>query len=83
MGQAAGGIERADQRRDLFRAHLGTRAGYGYGLLAMAFDRAEQPDNARKEWYNATLLLGAKELIARFRELEPIARKYAAAENPV
>jgi hypothetical protein len=83
MGQTTDGIERADERRQLFRAHLGTRAAYGYGLLATVFDRAEQPEQARRDWLSATLLVRPGELVERFGELESVARKYPATEWPL
>jgi tetratricopeptide (TPR) repeat protein len=80
MGQAQAGIERADQRRQLFRQYLGTRAAYGYGLLAAAFDRVNRPDQARAFWQDATLLLKPAMLLERFDELKGVAAKYPAAE---
>lgn len=80
MGQAAGGIDEAEPRRELFRLYLSTRAGFGYGLLAAAFDRANQPEKARGYWHDATLLIRPKELLERFGELAPVAAKYPAAE---
>lgn len=80
LGQAQDNLALADRRRRLFRDHLGTRAGYGYGLLAAAYDRADQPDAARRLWHDATLLIRPGELLQRFRELEPLAGKYPEAE---
>jgi hypothetical protein len=80
MGQAADNIERAEQRRELFRKHLSTRAGYGYGLLAMAFDLANRPDEAQRYWQDATLLIRPAELLERFAELKIVAAKYRATE---
>jgi len=80
MGQAQAGIERADQRRELFRQYMGTRAAYGYGLLAAAFDRVNRPDQARAFWQDATLLLKPAMLLERFDELKGVAEKYPAAE---
>lgn len=81
MGQAADGIDRAEYRRGLFRKHLSTRAGFGYGLLALAYDRADRPDLARSCWEDATLLIPAGTLVQRFAELAPIAARYPAAER--
>ena len=59
-------------------------AAYGYGLLAAAFDRANQPDAAGRYWHDATLLVSPAELLRRFRELEPVAARYPrAAEVPL
>jgi tetratricopeptide (TPR) repeat protein len=82
MGQAADTIDKADHRRGLFREHLGTRAAYGYALLAAAYDRAGRPEIARQFWQDATLLIPAKTLMERFRELAPLATRYPATEHP-
>lgn len=83
MGQAAEHVHRAEDRRRLFRDYLGTRAGYGYGLLAAAFDRADNDERARQSWHDATILVKPEELIDRFSELDPISRKYPHAERPL
>lgn len=81
MGQGADGLVKADYRRALFREHLGTRAGYGYGLLAAAYDQANLPSPAQKCWADATLLVRADALVDRFGELAPVAARYAAVEH--
>jgi tetratricopeptide (TPR) repeat protein len=81
MGQSAQAIEQAEYRRGLFRQHLSTRAGYGYALLAAAFDQGGRPETARDYWQDATLLIRPEELLERFAELKPIAARYAAAER--
>jgi len=81
MGQAADGLDKADYRRGLFREHLGTRAAYGYGLLASAYDHANQPSQAQKYWEDATLLIRANTLVERFRELAPVAARYVPVEH--
>ena len=83
MGQTADSMVQADERRKLFRDHLGTRAAYGYGLLAAAFDRAEQPERAGQDWRSATLLIRPGELVERFGELESVAQKYPSTEWPL
>jgi len=80
MGHAAEGINRADERRKLFRDNLSTRAGYGYGLLALAFDQANQPEKAGQYWRDATLLVRPDELVERFDVLSAMAAKYPAKE---
>ena len=82
MGHAADRLDRADERRKLFRRYLGTRAGYGYALLALAFDRAGQPERAAKSWLDATMLEPLPELLCRFSELQTIAGKYPATVVP-
>jgi len=81
MGQGGSGLDKAEHRRDLFRRYLSTRAGYGYGLLAAAYDHAQRGDMARKYWTDATLLISEKTLVERFHELEPMAARYPAVEH--
>jgi tetratricopeptide (TPR) repeat protein len=83
MGHAESGVPKAAQRRRLFRDHLSTRAGYGYGLLAAAHDRAGDDEAARACWHDATLLVPQALLVARYRELAPVSAKYPAVENPL
>jgi tetratricopeptide (TPR) repeat protein len=81
MGQAAEGLEKSAERRKLFRAHMGTRAGYGYALLASAYDLAGRREEAQTEWRNATLLVRPADLIDRFPELKSMTARYPAAEH--
>ena len=83
MGHTHESITRAEERVTLFRTHLSTRAGFGYALLAAAFELADQPAVARRYWHDATLLVPVKELVKRFGELEPIADRYPAVEYPL
>ena len=80
MGQAADALEKAEERTKLFRDYLSTRAGYGYALLAAAFDRAGRTDSAGKYWHDATILVSPGELLERFGELKTVADKYPSAE---
>jgi hypothetical protein len=82
MGHAADRLDRAEERRALFRRHLGTRAAYGYALLALLFDQTGDAGRARRAWHDATLLLPAAELVQRFEQLQRVAAKYAAAVAP-
>lgn len=83
MGQVEHAVDRADERRDLFRRCLGTRAGYGYALLAAAFDRSGSSERAAGLWQDATLLLSPADLVGRFAELGPVAQRYPATEWPL
>jgi len=83
MGQVQDAVENVEERRALFRRRLGTRAGYGYALLAAALDRAGQAERAAELWRDATLLIRPTELLDRFGELASVARKYPATEWPV
>lgn len=80
MGHAAEFLDRADRRRELFRTHLGTKAAYGYALLAAAYDRANLIEQARAYWHDATLLVKPADLISRFGELKSVAARHPAAE---
>jgi hypothetical protein len=83
MGQVDTAVSRADERRELFRAHLGTRAGYGYALLAAAFDRAGDPARAADFWRDATTLVRPEECVDRFEDTRDVSRKYPATEWPL
>lgn len=83
MGQAAEALPQAERRRALFREYLSTRAGYGYGLLAAAYDRARQTEAAQRCWHDATLLIPVEELTSRFGELKDVATRYPSAEVPL
>lgn len=80
MGHAADALDRADDRRNLFRKYLGTIAGFGYALLAAAYDRAGNAETAARFWHDATLLVRPAELTRRYRELEPLTTRYKTAE---
>jgi hypothetical protein len=82
MGHAADRLDRAEERRELFRRHLGTRAAYGYALLAAAFDITSHTQQARQYWHDATLLLSSEDLVRRFSELKRVAAKHPAATVP-
>lgn len=83
MGHADESVRRADERRTLFRTHLGTRAGWGYALLAAAFDRINQPESAARYWHDATLLMSPADLLRLCPELKTVAGRYSAAESPL
>lgn len=82
MGHADDSVRRADERKELFRTHLGTRAGYGYALMAAAFDRMQQSEPALRFWHDATLLIPPQELLKRFPEMKSVADRYPAVEYP-
>lgn len=82
MGQSRDHLERAEERRRLFRQYLSTRAAYGYALLAAAFDRADRAQEAARFWHDATLLVRPAELVRRFQDVEPVAARYPHAEVP-
>lgn len=82
LGQSADYVDRAGERRGLFRRWLSTRAAYGYALLAAAFDRARRPEEAGRCWHDATMLMSAAHLGRWYHGLEDLAVKYPAAEIP-
>jgi hypothetical protein len=82
MGHATERLDRAEERRELFRRHLGTRAAYGYALLAVAFDIAGDAGKAARCWHDATMLRPETELARRFGELKRVLGKYPAAVVP-
>lgn len=82
MGHAIEGLDRAEQRRELFRRHLGTRAGYGYALLAAAYDAGGQANEAARLWHQATMLVPPAELSRRFSEVKRLMAKYPPAMVP-
>lgn len=82
MGHAHETLDQAARRRALFRRNLSTRAGFGYALLAAAFDRASKSELATQYWHDATLLVHPDQLTDRFELLKPLAAKYPAAVRP-
>jgi len=59
-------------------APIGTEAAYGYGMLALASHRTQQPDQAQRWWHDATMLLPAEHLIDAMPEFAPLAALDAA-----
>lgn len=82
MGHATERADRADERRMLFRRHLGTRAGYGYALLALVLDQNGDRRRAGSLWHDATMLVPPAELVRRFAQLQTVATRYPAAVFP-
>lgn len=82
MGHYDDAISDIDRRRALFRRHLSTRAGYGYGLFAAAFHARGQTADAAAQWCDATLMLPPETLVERYELLRPIAQRYVASERP-
>ena len=82
MGQTDRIIEAAPQRRELFRTHLSTRAGYGYALCAVGFARAGDTEQARRTWRDATMLVQPDRLAREYDEVKPIAAELVPAPQP-
>lgn len=83
MGQNEDAVAEISQRRDLFRRHLSTRAGYAYGLLAAALHRLGRKDEAQRFWHDATLLVPPGKLTDRFDILTDIAPHYQSSHSPL
>ncbi len=83
MGHGDEAVLRVDQRKELFRCHLSTRAAYGYALFAAAFDRVRRPEAAGRWWHDATLLMTVPELLRWCPELKTVAGRYPAVESPL
>jgi len=83
MGQSESACQSETTRRDLFRQHLSTRAAYGYGLLAAAWDLRGNAERAAACWRDATPLMTTAKLTDRFKLLQPIADRYPAVESPL
>jgi len=83
MGQNEDAVDKISERRDLFRRHLSTRAGYAYGLLAAALHRLGRKDEAQRYWHDATLLVPPAKLTDRFELLTDVAPHYQASQSPL
>lgn len=82
MGHYDDAIAEFERRRALFRRHLSTRAGYGYGLFAAAFHARGRTEDAATQWRDATLMLPPELLVERYELLRPVAQSYAASVRP-
>lgn len=83
MGHFEAAAASVDARRPLFRRQLSTRAGFGYGLFAVALDALGRHDAAAAHWRDATLLMKPQSLTERFEVLRGVAGRYPAAESPI
>ena len=82
MGHLDDIVAQADDLWHRFREHLGTEAGFGYGLLAAAFDQCGQAQAAGRFWSDATLLIGPQMLGQRYPELKLLTDKYESTQWP-
>ncbi|MFQ5430479.1 MAG: tetratricopeptide repeat protein [Phycisphaerae bacterium] len=83
MGHFDDAVEKAEERRKLYRRHLSTRAGYGYGLLAAAMHHLGRREEASRLWADATTLIRADELVRSYALLGTVSKDYPATEHPV
>ncbi len=82
MGHGQEVVDRSNELCHEFREHLGVEAGYGYGLLAAALDKAGEAAQALKYWSDATVLIRPERLVQRYPELRSLAGKYGASPWP-
>jgi len=78
--RAAEVVADADQRPARLRP-LAVEAGYAYGMMAAAFDRLDQSDEARRWWKLATLLLPDAAIAREAPETAGLAERYAPARS--
>ncbi len=83
MGQVEDAAANLDERREFFQRQLSTRAGYAYGLLALAQHHLGRTEEAAAMWRDATTLIPAERLVHQFELLKPMTDRYPAAEHPV
>jgi len=82
MGQPDEISQQADALWHRFREHLGTDAGFGYGLLAAAMDRSGNSTAAARFWSDATLLLRPQTIVERYPLLRALKDRYKASQWP-
>jgi len=82
MGHHEDAVQNLGERRELYRRHLSTHAGYGYGLLSAALHHLGRRGEALGLWQDATLLLPADRLVHDYDVLGAVQRAYPAAEWP-
>jgi tetratricopeptide (TPR) repeat protein len=83
MGNLEDAVYGANERRELYRRFLSTRAGYGYGLLAAAMHALGRTDEAKQLWQDATTLIKPDRLTSEYDVLAPVAQTYPPSEHPV
>lgn len=82
MGHGQEAAQAIDERAELFRKHLSTRAGMGYGLFAAACHQQGDPQQAETWWKQATVLVRLPRLLADYPLLAGLAEKYPSVEWP-
>ncbi len=79
----AAAVEQADRLADRARRHLGFRAAYAYGLLALALAELGCDERAGRFYDCATRLMPPDRLAQRYPELAGLDRRLAPAESPL
>lgn len=80
MGHFEDAIQDIDALRALFRRHLSTKAGQGYGLLAAAQHHLGRTAEAAKLWLDATTMIRPERLVREYPMLRGVSEVYPAAE---
>lgn len=82
MGHYEDALADFEERRSLFRRHLSTQAGFGYGLLAAALHHRGRTDDAARLWGDATTLIDADRLVEEYALLSTVSQAYPATKRP-
>lgn len=83
MGHHEDAVESYEDRCQVFRRHLSTHAGYGYGLLAAAMHNLGRTEEAARLWGDATTLITTDRLVGDYALLAPMCQAYPATEHRV
>lgn len=83
MGHFADAVENLTERRKGFQRYLSTRAGYAYGLFALAMHRLGNAERAADLWRDATTLISKEKLLEEYPLMAPVAAAYKAVEHPL
>jgi tetratricopeptide (TPR) repeat protein len=81
-GHPAEAIEMFEQKLEIMRRQLGHRVADAWALAARGYDMLNRPEDAQKAFANGTNLMPLTELIRRYPEVEPLAKKYRPAPPP-
>ncbi len=81
MGHFDNAVKDLQERHELFRRYLSTRAGYGYALFSAALHQLDRPDEASRLWLDATALIPAARLVSEYNCLEAVSKAYPATEH--
>ncbi|MFQ5502232.1 MAG: hypothetical protein ACE5EQ_08005 [Phycisphaerae bacterium] len=81
MGHFENAVKDLQERHELFRRYLSTRAGYGYALFSTALHQLGRPEEASRLWLDATALIPAARLVQEYKCLEAVSNAYPATEH--
>ncbi|NIA06891.1 MAG: hypothetical protein GWP14_04500 [Actinobacteria bacterium] len=81
-GHYSEALEDEANKCELARLGLSTKAGYVYGMLALAHkNQTENQDQAKKYWRQATMLIRPENLVRKFPELAQLEQAYPSANG--